>query len=96
MRIRFTPAAEGHFLSALEYVRRDNPPAAVRFRNKAHESLERLKEFPESGRTIPEFPELPHREIMVKPYRSFYRVKEDTVWIVGVWHDAQLPDQPPK
>jgi plasmid stabilization system protein ParE len=94
MRVRFTPAAEAHFFSALDFIRRDDPSAAVRFRDKARESLERLKDFPESGRRIPEFPDLPHREIIVKPYRFFYRIREDAVWIVGVWHDAQLPDQP--
>ena len=94
MNIRFTPSAEAHFLLALEYIRKDNPLAAVRFRDKALDALERLKDFPESGRAIPEFPGLPHRELIVKPYRFFYRIRGDAVWIVGVWHDAQLPDQP--
>ena len=60
----------------------------------AEESLTRLQDFPESGRVVPEFPDLPYREVIAKPYRFFYRVKEDAVWIVGVWHDAQLPEEP--
>jgi hypothetical protein len=40
---------------------------------------------------VPEFPELRYREVMVVPYRFFYRVKGDVVWVVGVWHGAQLP-----
>jgi len=31
----------------------------------------------------------------VAPYRFFYRVKGDTVWVVAAWHGAQLPDEPP-
>jgi hypothetical protein len=31
---------------------------------------------------------------MVTPYRFFYRVKGGTVWIVAVWHGAQLPKEP--
>jgi len=56
--------------------------------------LRRLEKFPESGRVILEFPELPHRELIVAPYRFFYRVKGKTVWVVAVWHGAQLPGEP--
>ena len=30
----------------------------------------------------------------LKPYRFFYRVREDTAWIVALWHGAQIPDEP--
>jgi len=56
--------------------------------------LKRLLEYPDSGGSIPEFPELPYRELIVPPYRFFYRVKDDIVWIVAVWHGAQLPEEP--
>jgi plasmid stabilization system protein ParE len=94
MRVLFTLSAERHLLSALDYIRRGNPSAALRFRDRALKSLERLQAFPESGRHIPEFPDLPYREVIVPPYRFFYRVKDDVVWIVNVWHDAQLPGEP--
>jgi plasmid stabilization system protein ParE len=55
-------------------------------------SLRRLSRFPRSGALIPEFPELPYREVYVKPYRFFYRVREDTVSIMAIWHVAQIPD----
>lgn len=94
MRVLFTPSAEKHFLSALAYIRRENPSAAQSLRDRAHKSLSRPGEFPHSGRHIPEFPDLPYREVLVPPYRFFYRVREDTVWIVDVWHDAQIPGEP--
>jgi toxin ParE1/3/4 len=81
-------------LAALEYIRRENPSAAFTFRQKAWETLSRLERFPESGRILPEFPDLPYREVIVTPYRFFYRVKGETVWIVAVWHGAQLPGLP--
>jgi plasmid stabilization system protein ParE len=81
-------------LDAVAYIRRDKPSAATRFRRRAEAVLRRLEKFPDSGRKIPEFPELPHREVIVAPCRFFYRVKEDAVWIVGVWHGAQLPREP--
>ncbi len=30
----------------------------------------------------------------VPPYRFSYRVVGDTVWITGVWHSRQLPEEP--
>lgn len=90
MKVKFTTSARRQFLEGLEYIRQNNPTAAHQFRKKAEIVLSRLGEYPESGRAIPEFPELPHREVIVRPYRFFYRVFGKTVWIVAVWHSAQL------
>ena len=94
MKIRFTPTARIQFLFALAYIPRDKPSAAARFRQRAERALKRLLKYPESGRHMPEFPELPYREVIVPRYRFFYRVEDDIVWIVAVWHRAHLPDEP--
>jgi toxin ParE1/3/4 len=94
VKVKFTPSARRQFLEGLEFIRQDSPTAARQLREKAEATLSRLREFPESGRLIPEFPELPHREVIVRPYRFFYRVVGETVWIVAVWHSAQLPAWP--
>ena len=62
MRVRFTPSGRSQFLGALTYIRRENPLAAQRFRERAEQVLKRLERFPNSGRHLPEFPELSHRE----------------------------------
>ena len=94
MKVRFTPSAKAEFLSALAYIRRNKPSAARNFREHSETALRRLEEFPESGRIIPEFPELPYREVIISPYRFFYKTKGDVVWIVAVWHGARLLKQP--
>ncbi len=94
MRIRFTPSARREFLDALEFIRLDSPTAADGLRERSADGLAQLRDFPESGRVVPEFPDLPYREVLVSPYRFFYRVMDDGVWIVAVWHDHQLPDAP--
>ena len=94
MRIRFTPSARLQFLEGLAHIRRDNPLAARRLRERAEKALRRLESYPDSGRVIPEFPDLPHREVIVRPYRFFYRVEKKTLWIVAVWHGAQRTNQP--
>jgi plasmid stabilization system protein ParE len=94
LRVLFTPFGRAQFLAAVAYIQRENPRAASEFREKAGKNLSRLRKFPRSGRTLPEFPDLPFREVIVAPYRFFYRVKDKTVWIVAVWHGAQLPQRP--
>jgi len=94
VNVRFTPAAERQFLNAVAYILAERPSAARRFYARAKKTLKRLERFPSSGRHIPEFPELPHREVIVPPYRFFYRVQDKTTWIVAVWHGAQLPNHP--
>jgi len=94
VRVRFTPSGRRQFLAALTFIRAENPSAASRFRRRAERTLKRLERFPESGRRIPEFPELPYREVLLPPYRFFYRVRDKSVWIVAVWHGAQLPNEP--
>ena len=91
MIVRFTPSARRQFLDAVGYIKGDNPIAARAFRRRAEARLRRLERFPESGRSIPEFPDLPHRELIVSAYRFFYRVQGRVVWVVAVWHAAQLP-----
>lgn len=95
MRVRFTPSARLQFLQALAYIRRDNPRAATQFRLRVEKKLRRLEDHPESGRLIPEFQYLPHREVVVYPYRVFYRVEKKTIWILAFRHGAQDVDKPP-
>lgn len=49
---------------------------------------ERLALFPESGRILPEFPDLSYREVIVGNYRVVYRQDGATVWILAVVHGA--------
>jgi len=94
VKIRFTPSGRLQFLTAVAYIQRDNRDAAFRFRRRAERVLRRLERYPKSGRLIPEFPDLPYREIIVSPYGFFYRVEKKTIWIVAVWHGAQIPEAP--
>ena len=94
MRVQFTPSAREHVLAVIAHILRENPPAARAFRKKVERALRRLGRFPQSGRHIPEFPDLPHREVIVPPYRFFFRVVGKTVWVVGAWHGVQLPEEP--
>jgi len=92
--IRFTPSAQAQFLSALDHIKLERPVAATAFRDRVFEALWRLVDFPDSGRMIPEYPSLGFREALVDSYRFFYKVQDDVIWVVGAWHDAQIPAAP--
>ena len=94
MNVRFTPTGRTQFLAAVAYIRRENPRAAAMFRQRAEDTLRRLERFPASGRIVPEFPDLPYREVIVPPYRFLYRLRDPVVWVVAVRHAARLPENP--
>lgn len=94
LKVRLTPPARAQFLAALAYIRADRPSVAVAFRHRVNDTLARLGDFPDSGRMVPEFPDLQFREVIIDPYRFFYRIEAGTVWVVAAWHGAQIPDVP--
>ena len=94
MRIRFTPSAEAQLNSAIDFIRRDRPSAAVAYAKRARQHLSRLASFPDSGRMVPEYPSSSVREVVIPPYRFFYQQRDADIWILAVWHEAQLPKDP--
>jgi toxin ParE1/3/4 len=92
--VRLTPSARAQLLAAVAYIHADRPFAARDFANRVDAALRRLIDFPESGRVIPEFEGLGYREVLVDSYRLFDRARGEIIWVVGVWHDAQVPDEP--
>jgi toxin ParE1/3/4 len=75
-----------------DYIARDSHHYAKHQAERIYHSTERLRQFPESGRRVPEFPHLPHREVIVDNYRVVYRYAADiaTVLILTVVHGRRL------
>jgi len=94
LEVLFTPSARIHFLDAVGAIQKYDQGAAKKFRENVGVALKRLGRFPKSGTAIAEFPDLPYREIYVKPYRFFYRTQKDVVWVVAVWYGTQVPSTP--
>jgi toxin ParE1/3/4 len=75
------------------WVARDRPDAARRLATEILNRVEALASFPASGRVVPEIGIEAYREIVVRPYRVIYRVRETDVVILRVWHARRdLPD----
>lgn len=56
--------------------------------------VERLAEFPESGRIVPEFGLEGVRELLHPPFRVVYRLGPTRIWIVRVWRSERLLKMP--
>lgn len=52
-------------------------------------SIERLEDFPLSGRIIPERADPSYRELIFRSYRVMYRVTDSLVEILHVYHSAR-------
>jgi len=67
----------------------DNPSAAENMIKTIRSKVERLKDFPTSGRVVPEFQSPALREVIVPPYRVVYRIVSSEIHILRVWHSKQ-------
>jgi toxin ParE1/3/4 len=67
-----------------DYIALDNIRAAQRFVKKVFSDVEKLANFPESGRIPPELEGSKYREIIVAPCRIFYRIAQEKVYILYV------------
>lgn len=83
-RIIWTEPALSDLNEIAEYIALDKFNAANRLVKKIFSSVDRLEQFPDSGRIPPELERSKYREIIVGPCRVFYRVDQDNVYIVYV------------
>ncbi len=90
-KLTWSPSARQDLRDIAEYIAEDNPVAARRFVETLFKAVERLIDFPESGRTVPEFGDSGVREIIRKPFRIVHRINRanQTIDIVRVWHAAR-------
>ena len=89
MRIDWSPLALERVESIAGYIAEDDPVAAERWVVELFESVERLSDFPDSGRVVPEVGLSRIRELIFGSYRVIYTVS-DKVEILTVRHGRQL------
>ena len=87
----WAPSARLDLKQIASYIADSRPEASARFIKNLFHSVEHLKDFPEAGRTVPEFGDPSIREIIRKPCRIVYRIKQekDIIEIVRIWHAAR-------
>ncbi|MBS3780504.1 MAG: type II toxin-antitoxin system RelE/ParE family toxin [Desulfovermiculus sp.] len=90
-KLIWSPTARLDLKDITAFIAEDNVVAANQLRGNILQKVERLCDFPESGRIVPEINDFSVREIICKPCRIVYRVNHEKriIEIVRVWHAAR-------
>jgi toxin ParE1/3/4 len=87
----WSAAARDDLHDIVTFIAHDNPNRAMSFGYELISETNRLQDFPELGRVVPEYRNDAIREIIFRPYRIVYRVDlgRKLCEIVRVWHSAR-------
>ena len=80
------PAAED-LQDVVDFLIEDSPAAAEKFIDRVEEAVGKLSRHGESGRIVPELAKhniARYREVVVSPWRVFYRIDEKRIYILAV------------
>lgn len=91
-KIKWTPQSLDDIEAIANFIARDSDYYAQMFTISVFEVAERLELFPESGRIVPELNRREIREVIFGNYRIIYRIKNDLIQILTVYHSARLLD----
>lgn len=84
--IRWAPQAADDLEAITEFIAADSPSYAQLFAIDVLTAVERLMDFPESGRMVPEVGNPVIREILLGNYRIIYRIHHPAVEILSIYH----------
>jgi toxin ParE1/3/4 len=88
----WSPRASADLESIRAYIAQDSPFYADLVVRRLITAPERLTNFPEIGRIVPEVGSPQLRELIVRPFRIVYRIRPDVIEIATVFRSArQLP-----
>ena len=92
-RIVWSPQSLRDVEAIRAYIAEDSPHYADLMVRRIVAVIERLTDFPESGRIVPERPTSLVREVIVGRFRVVYRVQEERVEVVTVFRGTRrFPD----
>lgn len=88
-QIIWTEPATNDLNEIAEYIALNNPTAAAELVADILAKVERLEQFPQSGKIPLAIPELNYRELTASPCRVLYRSDEHTVHIMHVCREER-------
>ena len=91
MRVRYTPRARADLETIFSYLDSRNPVAAQSVKREIERSAAALALLPYLGVLIDRSPEFRSLCAGRYPYRLFYRIRNNEVWIVHIRHASRRP-----
>ena len=89
MRVIWSYVEVGNLIENSRYIAKENPDAARAVINDIYEAGNRIKEFPDKGRIVPEIGKSNVKEIFCRSYRIIYKIESRKITILTVRHMRQ-------
>jgi toxin ParE1/3/4 len=90
MKIIWSPLSIERITEIAKFIAEDKPGAADKWIDSIFSTTEKLIEFPQSGRMVPELDHEEIREIIHGNYRIIYQISSENIEILTVRHGRQL------
>ena len=87
--MQWTNTALNHLRAIHEYTAQTSEIYADRLVDRLTRRSEQIGLFPQSGRMVPEYSREDIREVIERPHRIIYLVKERRIDVLAVLHGAQ-------
>jgi addiction module RelE/StbE family toxin len=84
--VKWTLTARNDLRAIHNYISEDSKFYARRVIENIVESTEKLKDFPQIGRVVPELEDKDIRELIVYSYRVIYEMKNQDIEILAIIH----------
>jgi plasmid stabilization system protein ParE len=95
VRGHWTHTAITPLLAIAEQIVRETPLYAQRIVERLTRRSAQIATFPPSGRIVPEYGVPDIRDVIERPYRIIYRIREEQIDVLAVVHSApMLPPEP--
>lgn len=90
MKVNFTPLAVSDLRAIHTYIATESPAAATKTLGRIRRAVASLETFPELGRP---WEGGPTRALSIAgaPYRIHYRVRDDELQVLRIYHTARMP-----
>lgn len=88
-RVYWTRPALSDVRDIAGFIAKDSRAYAARMAQRLTESTRRLERFSLGGSIVPEFNDPAIREILIRPYRVIYTVREEKCFVVAVVHGSR-------
>ena len=92
VEVKWTLQAADDLESITGLIASDSGAYARLFASDILSAAERLQQFPNLGRIVPEVNDTTIRELLLGNYRVIYRVQPDLVEVLTVYHGRRLLD----
>ena len=85
----WTDPAIDDLTAIMDYIARDSPRYALQVGERIYEAAGKLGLGVRAGWMVPEFNVDHFREVLMRPYRIIYEIREETCYIVAIIHGSR-------